>query len=36
MKAAVGDRLVIKEHHVGDAERDAEMSRGTWSQGRSL
>lgn len=25
MKAAVGDRLMIKGHHVGDAERDAEI-----------
>ena len=25
MHAEVGDRLVIKGHHVGDAERDAEI-----------
>jgi hypothetical protein len=25
MKARVGDRLVIKGHHVGDIERDAEI-----------
>lgn len=25
MKAAVGDRLVINGHHVGDADRDAEI-----------
>jgi hypothetical protein len=25
MKAAVGDRLVIKGHHVGERDRDAEI-----------
>jgi hypothetical protein len=25
MKASVGDRLVIKGHHVGDPDRDAEI-----------
>lgn len=25
MKANVGDRLVIKGHHVGEHERDAEI-----------
>jgi hypothetical protein len=25
MKAARGDRLVIKGHHVGEADRDAEI-----------
>jgi len=25
MKAAVGDRLVIKGHHVGEPDRDAEI-----------
>ncbi len=25
MRAEVGDRLVIKGHHVGDPERDAEI-----------
>ena len=25
MRAAVGDRLVIKGHHVGDIERDGEI-----------
>ncbi|MGZ4126729.1 MAG: DUF1918 domain-containing protein [Actinomycetota bacterium] len=25
MQASVGDRLVIKGHHVGDADRDAEI-----------
>jgi len=25
MRAAVGDRLVIKGHHVGERDRDAEI-----------
>ena len=25
MKAAVGDRIIIEAHHVGDARRDAEI-----------
>jgi hypothetical protein len=25
MKASVGDRLVIKGHHVGEPDRDAEI-----------
>jgi hypothetical protein len=25
MKASVGDRLVIKGHHVGDPDRDGEI-----------
>lgn len=25
MKATVGDRLVIKGHHIGEPERDAEI-----------
>jgi hypothetical protein len=25
MRAAVGDRLVIKSHHLGDPDRDAEV-----------
>ena len=25
MRAAVGDRLVIKGHHVGEPDRDAEI-----------
>lgn len=25
MKASVGDRLVIKGHHVGESDRDAEI-----------
>jgi NADPH-dependent ferric siderophore reductase len=25
MRAAVGDRLVIRGHHVGDPDRDAEV-----------
>jgi hypothetical protein len=25
MRAKVGDRLVIKGHHVGDADREAEI-----------
>lgn len=25
MKASVGDRLVVKGHHVGDPDRDAEI-----------
>ena len=25
MKAAVGDRLVVKGHHVGEHDRDAEI-----------
>jgi hypothetical protein len=25
MRASVGDRLVIKGHHVGDPDRDAEI-----------
>jgi hypothetical protein len=25
MRAAVGDRLVIKSHHVGERDRDAEI-----------
>ncbi len=25
MKAAVGDRIVIKGHHIGEHERDAEI-----------
>ena len=25
MKAYVGDRIVVKGHHIGDAERDGEV-----------
>jgi hypothetical protein len=25
MKAQVGDRLIVRGHHVGDPERDAEI-----------
>ena len=25
MKATVGDRIVVKGHHIGDAERDGEV-----------
>jgi len=25
MRASVGDRLVVKGHHVGDPDRDAEI-----------
>jgi Domain of unknown function (DUF1918) len=29
MKATIGDRLVIKNHHVGDAGRDTQIRRST-------
>jgi hypothetical protein len=33
MKASVGDRLVIKGHHVGEPDRDAEIVEVRGSEG---